>query len=71
MHLSWSVLQDNLKQKGFSKGCREEVMRYQQESARDYRLNHRLFKACEQDVGAICAEACGVKEGEVCGGKVR
>lgn len=47
-----------------------EVQRYQQESLRDIRLNHRLFRACKEDVGAVCAEACDVQAGEVCGGKV-
>lgn len=60
-----------MKQKGFSKGCRDEVLRYEQESARDYRLNHRLYTACNRDVGAICLDACDVQQGEVCGGKVR
>lgn len=66
-------LQDYLKQKGFSKTCMEEVQRYQQESVQDIRLNHRLFRACKEDVGAVCAEACDFKQGEVemCSGKVR
>lgn len=64
-------LQDNMPQKDFSKPCKDEVQRYQQESVRDIRLNHRLFRACKEDVGAVCAEACDFKQGEVCGGKVR
>jgi Golgi apparatus protein 1 len=59
-----------MKAKGFSKGCKQEVQRYQQESAQDYRLNHRLYKACKDDVSKVCADACDLDTGEVCGGRV-
>lgn len=65
-----TCLQDHQQERGFSKACVAEVQRYQQESLRDIRLNHRLFRACKEDVGAQCAEACGMQAGEVCGGKV-
>lgn len=57
--------------KGFGKSCRDEVEFFEQQSARDYRLNHRLYKSCQQDVSAICPDASAVQEGELCGGKVR
>lgn len=65
-----TCLQDHQQERGFSKACLAEVQRYQQESLRDIRLNHRLFRACKEDVGAVCAEACDMQAGEVCGGKV-
>lgn len=68
----WDVglLQDQKSHKDFSKGCRMEVQRYEQESARDYRLNYRLYKECKRDISQVCQDACQLKEGELCGGKV-
>lgn len=57
--------------KNFGKACRVEVERYEQESAKDYRLNFRLYDACKADVGQICKDACKLQDGEICGGKVR
>lgn len=59
-----------MQEKEFGDSCREEVQRYEQESARDYRLNHRLYRACKEDVGTLCKDACQVQAGEMCGGKV-
>jgi hypothetical protein len=64
------LLQDQKSHKDFSQGCRTEVQRYEQESARDYRLNYRLYKECKRDISKVCKDACQLKEGELCGGKV-
>jgi Golgi apparatus protein 1 len=64
-------LQDRKSDKEFGKACRAEVERFEQESAKDYRLNYRLYNACKGDIGATCKQACELKEGEICGGKVR
>lgn len=66
-----SHAQDNKGNKDFGKACLAEVQRYEQLSAKDFRLNHRLSKLCRNDVAALCKDVCKVKEGDVCGGKVR
>jgi Golgi apparatus protein 1 len=63
-------LQDKKSDKEFGKACRAEVERFEQETAKDYRLNYRLYNACKGDIGATCKNACELKEGEICGGKV-
>eukprot|EP00879_Flechtneria_rotunda_P008992 GHRR01009415.1.p1 GENE.GHRR01009415.1~~GHRR01009415.1.p1 ORF type:complete len:539 (+),score=221.10 GHRR01009415.1:802-2418(+) len=63
-------LQGKKNHKDFGKACRVEVQRYEQESAKDYRLNYKLYKACKADVGQVCKNACKLQEGEMCGGKV-
>ncbi|WIA10933.1 hypothetical protein OEZ85_011098 [Tetradesmus obliquus] len=63
-------LQDKKSDKNFGKACRSEVERFEQETAKDYRLNYRLYNACKGDIGATCKNACELKEGEICGGKV-
>ena len=35
------LLQENKGKSGFGKACKEEVKRYEQQAASDYRLNHR------------------------------
>lgn len=66
-----ACLQDKKSDKNFGKACRSEVERFEQETAKDYRLNYRLYNACKGDIGATCKNACELKEGEICGGKVR
>lgn len=63
-------LQSNKDHKHFGKACRAELERYEQESAKDYRLNFRLYTACKADVGQLCKDACKLQDGEICGGKV-
>jgi Golgi apparatus protein 1 len=64
-------LQDNKEEKDFGKACLQEVKRYENLAAKDYRLNHRLNKECKDDVDKLCKDICRPKDGEVCGGKVR
>jgi hypothetical protein len=61
------VPQDNKNEKDFGKACRQEVKNYEVNAAKDYRLNFRLKKACEDDVKAICKDTCSIHEGEVGG----
>ncbi|KAF8068299.1 GLG1 [Scenedesmus sp. PABB004] len=63
-------LQDAKDEAGFGKACASEVSRHAAESAKDYRLNYRLYTACKADVAASCKDACQLTEGEICGGKV-
>ncbi|GBF91963.1 hypothetical protein Rsub_04687 [Raphidocelis subcapitata] len=64
-------LQEHKQAAGFGRACRDEVERYEQTAATDYRLNFRLAQACKSDAPALCGAACGgAKPGEVCGGKV-
>ena len=58
-------LQDNKYQKDFGKQCQEEIRSYEQEASTDYRLNHRLSKACKQDIEALCSGVCRASEGQV------
>ncbi len=46
------------------------MQRYEQETAHDYRLNHRLYAVCKADVALRCSTACRLEEGELCNGKV-
>jgi hypothetical protein len=50
---------------GFGIRCKEEVARYEQRAAGDYRVNFRLKKGCEADVKALCKDTCRVEEGQV------
>ncbi|GFH23194.1 uncharacterized protein HaLaN_20773, partial [Haematococcus lacustris] len=63
-------LQDNKNKKEFGKACKEELMAYEAEISKDYRLNYRLKKNCESDVKKICPNVCSTADGSVCGGKV-
>jgi hypothetical protein len=58
-------VQDKKNEKDFGKTCREEVKRYEVNAAKDYRLNFRLKKACEEDIKATCKDTCSIQEGEV------
>lgn len=68
--LHGALLQLKKGDRNFGKACRAEVERYEQESAKDFRLNYRLYDACKADVGQICRDACQLQDGEICGGKV-
>jgi hypothetical protein len=57
--------QDKKTEKDFGKACRQEVKNYEVNAAKDYRLNFRLKKACEDDVELICKDTCSIHEGEV------
>ncbi|MEW5299471.1 MAG: hypothetical protein WDW36_002486 [Sanguina aurantia] len=63
-------LQNKKDEKDFGKPCREEVVTYEAEISKDYRLNFRLNKACTQDVTLLCPGLCTQTDGAVCGGKV-
>lgn len=66
-------LQDNKAKKNFGKACQKEVASYEQETAKDFRLNYRLSAVCRNDMKQLCAEACSIEQGElidVCGGRV-
>lgn len=63
-------LQNKMADKGFGASCREEVQKYQANSANDFRLNHRLYKACDKIVSQLCKNVCVIEDGEICGGKV-
>mmetsp|Transcript_34914 Transcript_34914/g.77608 ORF Transcript_34914/g.77608 Transcript_34914/m.77608 type:complete len:994 (-) Transcript_34914:752-3733(-) len=63
-------LQDNKNDKEFGKACREEIISFENEISKDYRLNYRLAKACQGDVQALCPSVCQQNDGQVCGGKV-
>lgn len=69
-HRPHRCLQDHKSEKDFSRSCKEEVREYENGAASDYRLNHRLSKACKADVDSLCASACNAEEGQMCGGTV-
>ncbi|GFR46876.1 hypothetical protein Agub_g8517 [Astrephomene gubernaculifera] len=63
-------LQDNKDESDFGKECRKQVEQYEQEAASDYRLNHRLNKACADDISLLCSSVCSAEGGSPCGGTV-
>lgn len=50
--------------------CRAEVTRDANRAATDYRLNWRLKRACEADIGRLCAGLCPAGGSAPCGGLV-
>ncbi|KAL4418908.1 hypothetical protein ABPG77_004061 [Micractinium sp. CCAP 211/92] len=55
----------------FSTKCQEALGQYEARAASDYRLNHRLARACKDDIGRLCPDACGALERKTgCGGSV-
>eukprot|EP01025_Chloroclados_australasicus_P015793 TRINITY_DN17633_c0_g1_i1.p1 TRINITY_DN17633_c0_g1~~TRINITY_DN17633_c0_g1_i1.p1 ORF type:complete len:858 (-),score=130.26 TRINITY_DN17633_c0_g1_i1:623-3196(-) len=64
-------LQENMDKEGFGAECRQQVLKDQQRSSQDYRLNFRLQNACEKDRQALCADVCNEDQGNTaCGGRV-
>ena len=53
-----------------SKECKDEVSRDMNRMGQDYRLNFRLNKACEADIGKLCGGLCSASQGQPCGGIV-
>jgi Golgi apparatus protein 1 len=53
-----------------SKECKDEVSRDMNRMGQDYRLNFRLNKACESDIGKLCGGLCSASQGSPCGGIV-
>ncbi len=50
--------------------CRAEVKRFEIRAGTDYRLQHRLAKACASAVERLCPDACAPFAGQPCGGTV-
>jgi hypothetical protein len=48
----------------------QEVKRFENNMSRDYRLNRRLYTACEHDVPTLCPDTCDMYAGHACGGQV-
>jgi Golgi apparatus protein 1 len=63
-------LQDMKNEKNLGKPCQQEVLSYESEINKDYRLNYRLRTACQQDIQNLCPTVCQQSDGQVCGGKV-
>ncbi|GBF94315.1 hypothetical protein Rsub_06937 [Raphidocelis subcapitata] len=63
-------LQDKLQHEDMSSECKAEVTRDVNRAAHDYRLNWRLKKACEEDIGAHCGGLCHTNSSQPCGGLV-
>jgi hypothetical protein len=64
-HCGCRCLQENKGEDGFGSRCKEEVARYEQRAAGDYRVNFRLKQGCEADIKALCKDVCRVEEGQV------
>jgi Golgi apparatus protein 1 len=55
---------------GMGADCRAEVKRFEVRAGQDYRLQHRLAKACSSAVERLCPDACAPFAGQPCGGTV-
>lgn len=63
-------LEDHLDDNAMGGECKKEVERERQVAAKDYRLNYKLKKACEDDSDKLCSDVCNPYQSSSCGGRV-
>eukprot|EP00201_Polytomella_parva_P015143 CAMPEP_0175066598 /NCGR_PEP_ID=MMETSP0052_2-20121109/16604_1 /TAXON_ID=51329 ORGANISM="Polytomella parva, Strain SAG 63-3" /NCGR_SAMPLE_ID=MMETSP0052_2 /ASSEMBLY_ACC=CAM_ASM_000194 /LENGTH=941 /DNA_ID=CAMNT_0016333331 /DNA_START=144 /DNA_END=2969 /DNA_ORIENTATION=- len=63
-------LQEHQFDRDFGSNCRKEVASYERRASSDFRLNHRLAAACQNDALNLCAETCDIAGGQLCMGAV-